>query len=350
MDPLELIDLYGSDAVRMTLLRSATLGSDVPVAEKWIEGDRNFANKLWNISRFVLMNIGEDRPGGLPPAQYRKRADRWILSRLDATVAAVDEAMEGYDLARAAQLLRQFTWSEFADWYVEWSKGPLQSGPGDFADATKAVLHHVLSTALRLLHPFMPFVTEELYRALTDEPTVMTAAWPQADPGLQDRDAEEQMEFVMSVVAALRRFRADHKIEPGVRPTATALVEDQRLAAILQDEEERVRVLARWGDFRVHAGGRVQFPGQLGEARIVVPGAVIHVPLAGLLDLDAERARLRKEIDAFEGEADRARTKLANREFTSKAPEEVVETHRERLAETEDAISRLREALGDLGN
>jgi valyl-tRNA synthetase len=274
---------------------------------------------------------------------YWSRADRWILSRLDATVAAVDEAMENYDVARAAQMLRQFTWSEFADWYVEWAKGPLHAGTGEFADATRAVLRHVLSTVLRMLHPIMPFVTEELYHALTGEAAI-TAEWPRPDPSLQNRDAETEFEFVMNVVGALRRFRADHKIPHAARPEGKAEIQDPRLAAILQEELERVRALAGWGSFTVgssNGGGGAQ-------ARLVVPGAVIHVPLAGLLDLDAEGARLGKEIAALEHEAERIGAKLNNKDFTSKAPEEVVEQQRERLEETEHALERLREALRDL--
>ncbi len=344
MDPIELIDRYGADAVRMTLLRSATLGSDVPVAEKWIEGDRNFANKLWNISRFVFMNL-EGSPGTVSlrsTNMYWSRADRWILSRLDATVAAVDEAMEEYDLARAAQMLRQFTWSEFADWYVEWAKGPLH-GTGEFADVTRAVLRHVLETVLRLLHPFMPFVTEELYGALTNG-TAITARWPRPDPTLQDRDAETEMEFVMGVVSALRRFRADHKIAHSARPEAQAEIADPQLAAILREEIERVRALAGWGEFAVSPSNGHGGP----QARLVVPGATIHVPLAGLLDLDAERSRLAKEIAGHEEDAQRSRTKLTNPGFINNAKEEVIEQQRERLAETEHALQRLRAALKDL--
>ena len=347
MDPLEMIDRYGADALRMTLLRSSTMGSDVPVAEKWIEGDRNFANKLWNISRFVLMNIeghaASDDRSLRATDMYWSRADRWILSRLDATVAAVDEAMEEYDLARAAQLLRQFTRSEFADWYVEWSKGPLQSGAGEFKDATRVVLSHVLSTVLLLLHPIMPFITEELYRALTGSPAI-TAPWPGTDPSLQDRDAETEMDFVMGVVSALRRFRADHTIPHSARPDAKAEIEDPALAKILQDELDRVRTLAGWGRFVVGAGNGGSAP----AARLVVPGAVIHVPLVELLDLDAERARLAREILHQEQEAERARAKLANHGFMTNAREEVIEQQRERLAQTEHALERFREALRDL--
>ena len=345
MDPLELIERYGADALRMTLLRSATLGSDVPIAEKWIEGDRNFANKLWNISRFVLMNL-EGSPATVSlrsTDMYWSRSDRWILSRLDATVAAVDEAMESYDLARTAQMLRQFTWSEFADWYVEWAKGPLNAGTGEFADATRAVLRHVLETVLRLLHPIMPFVTEELYRVLTGDDAI-TAPWPQPDPTLQDRDAESEMEFVMGVVSALRRFRADHKIPHSARPEAQAEIAESRLSTILQDEIDRVRALAGWGAFAVSESNGHGGP----QARLVVPGATIHVPLAGLLDLDAERGRLAKDIAGLEEDAQRARMKLANPGFMNNAKEEVIEQQRERLAETEHALERLRGALTDL--
>jgi valyl-tRNA synthetase len=344
MDPLEMVDRYGADALRMTLLRSATLGADVPVAEKWIEGDRNFANKLWNISRFVLMNLDGAPPDPRPLKEYWGRADRWILSRLDATVAGVDEAMEAYDLARAAQMLRQFTWAEFADWYVEWAKGPL-AGPAERRRATQAVLFHVLVTLLRLLHPFMPFVTEELHRAATGAPTIMVGPWPQPDPSLQDRDAEDEMEFAMSVVSALRRFRHDHRIPHGARPEASVEVDDHRLATILLGELDRIRALAGWGPLLVGASGN---GGSGPRARLVVPGAVIHVPLGGLLDVDAERARLAREVDALEVEAERLRAKLANAGFLAKARDEVVERHRERLAEAERAAARLREAMRDL--
>jgi valyl-tRNA synthetase len=206
------------------------------------------------------------------------------------------------------------------------------------------VLAHVLGTILRLLHPLMPFVTEELYRALTGERTVMTAQWPQPDPSLQDRDAETEMEFVMGVVSALRRFRADHKIAHSARPEAQAEVEDTGLAAILEAEIDRVRALTGWGELAVGssngAGGA--------HARLVVPGAVIHVPLAGLLDLGAETARLSKEIATLEKDADGVRRKLENQGFVSKAPEEVVEQQRERLAEAERSIERLAEAVRDL--
>jgi len=340
IDPLEMIDRYGADAVRMTLLRSATLGSDVPLAEKWIEGDRNFANKLWNASRFVLLNLPAG-PVPLPSREAWALADRWILSRLASVTAEVDAAMEGYDFAHAAQALRQFTWSELCDWYIEWVKGAFAAPDDDKADAARGVLTHVLTNVLRLLHPVMPFITEELHEALTGQ-RVIDAPWPQVDPSA-DPAAEEEFAFLMDVVSALRRFRADHRLQPGVRPNASATVPDGRFARSLSSQLERVTTLARWGSLILG-----EDDGAGPTARIVIPGAVIHVPLAGVLDVNAERSRLSREIDALVAESDRVRAKLANADFVAKAPEDVVETQRERLADVETRGDELRRALEEL--
>jgi valyl-tRNA synthetase len=344
MDPLDMIDRYGADALRMTLFRSATLGSDVPVAEQWIEGDRNFANKIWNIARFVLMNVPPDGAGPLPPRDRYELADRWILSRLSHATRQVDEAMQAYDFASAAGMLRGFIWSEFADWYVEWTKGRLLHGSDDAKRDVVAILVHVLTATLRLLHPLMPFITEELHRAITGAETLMRGPWPAADAALIDDEAEAGMAFLMDVVTKLRQFRAEHQIESRTRPAATAVVEDAARRLILAGEVERVRVLGSWGELTIAA----EAPDATGEARLVLPGAVIHVPLAGILDVDAEIARLEREIATHGSEIERIGRKLANEEFVAKAPEEVVEQQRERLAEERDAVARLEEALREL--
>jgi len=342
IDPLELIDRYGADATRMTLFRSAVLGGDVPISEQWVEGDRNFANKLWNLTRFVLMYAGEPQERPLPPADAQTVADRWILSRLERVASEADAAMEAYDFATAAVALRTFAWNDFADWYVEWSKGRLQSGTDEEKTAVLAILTHVLSATLRLLHPLMPFVTEELHASLAGTGTILRGPWPQA--GAADSAAESRFEFLQQIVAALRRFRADHKVAPSIRPAATVVVADSQRRPLLESELERVRVLASWGEIVVAA----EAPDAVGEARIVLGGAVVHVPLAGVLDIDDEIARLRREIDELGREASRIESKLANQDFVSKAPEEVVETQRERLAGARAAIEGLSEALAEL--
>ncbi|HVL91541.1 MAG TPA: valine--tRNA ligase [Actinomycetota bacterium] len=342
MDPLDLIERYGADATRMTLFRSAVLGGDVPVSEQWVEGDRNFANKLWNLTRFVLMYAGEPQERPLPPADRQTVADRWILARLAAVTAEADAAMEGYDFATAAVTLRNFAWNDFADWYVEWSKGRLQGGSEDQKQDTLAILTHVLSATLRLLHPIMPFVTEELHGALSGTATILRGPWPAALAA--EAGAVERFEFLKQIVAVLRRFRADHKVPPQIKPAATVVVRDETMRALLQSELERVRVLGSWGEIALAAAA----PDATGEARIVLAAATIHVPLAGVLDIDAEVARLRREIGDLEAEASKIEAKLANESFVAKAPEEVVEKQRERVAEARAAIGGLAEALAEL--
>lgn len=341
LDPIELIDRYGADATRMTLVRSATLERDVPLDEKWIEGDRNFCNKLWNISRFVLMN--DARPGELPPPSGRTLADRWILARLDAVTTDVDAAMESYDFARAAHIARQFTWTEFADWYVEWSKGRLYEGSEDEKRDQRIVLGYVLERTLRLLHPVMPFITEELWRALTGEETITRAAWP-SPQDLGDDDAVTSMLLLQDIVSALRRFRADHEIPPSARPGATAVIADPSLRSLLTAELGRLRALAGWGDLAITDS--VTTEGQ--QARLVLATGAIHVPLAGLLDIGEERTRLQKERTKHESETERIQHKLDDPNFTQRAPEEVVETQRERLARERALIVRIDDALRDL--
>jgi valyl-tRNA synthetase len=207
IDPLGLIDRYGADALRFALLRAATPGQDVPMAEEWVEGARRFANKLWNAARFVLMQTGPasaaatpELPGDLP------LEDRWILSRLEATRALCDDAYAAYDLARASRALYHFVWDEYCDWYLELAK--LRSDA-----AANRVLTHVLDQALRMLHPIMPFVTEEIWQALQeprDGSALMRSDWVQPAPERRDEHAEAQFRALQEVVSALRRFRADH--------------------------------------------------------------------------------------------------------------------------------------------
>jgi len=254
-----------------------------------------------------------------------------------------DWAMEEYDFARAAQSLRQFTWNEFADWYVEWSKGRLYEGSEQDKADQRAMLAHVLERVLRLLHPIMPFITEELWRALTGGETIVRAPWPSAEGG-GDEDAEQQMVFLQSVIGALRRFRADHGIDPKIKPAAIAVVTDDRRRAVLEAEMDRVRALANWGELQIASAA----PEAAQEARLVLDGARIHVPLAGLLDIDEERRRIEKDKARHEHEVERISAKLADPNFTERAPEEVVETQRERLEREREAIAHLEQALRDL--
>jgi valyl-tRNA synthetase len=337
VDPLDWIDRFGADATRFTLARGANPGQDVPVSEEWCQGSRNFCNKLWNATRFALMN-GAHTEGPLPAADRLSTVDRWILSRLQHVAAEVDEQFEAYEFAKVCDLLYHFAWDDVCDWYVELTKPVLAEG-GEAAEVTRRVLGHVLDQLLRLLHPVIPFVTEELWIALTGGETVMTAAWPVADRTLVDDAAEAEVGTVQRVVTEIRRFRSDQ----GLRPT-------QRVAARLDGlggagitaHEPLIRSLVRLDP----AGDDFQ-----ASATLAMPGPIdVALDTRGSIDLAAERARLTKDRAAAEKEAAQARAKLDNPAFVGKAPEPVVAKIRDRLAVAEADLTRINAALEALSS
>jgi valyl-tRNA synthetase len=350
IDPLELMDRYGTDALRFALIRGAHPGSDVPLAEDWVEGGRNFANKLWNLGRFLLSSLPEGtKPEDLPAETQRSLADRWVLSRLERTRAAVTAAYDAYDPAEAARLLHAFAWSELADWAVELAKPRLAAG-GDDARRVGAVLAYALDVTLRLLHPVMPFVTEELGRVLRDVDTITLGPWPLERPGDLDQAAEADMADLQEVISAVRRFRAEHGVPPARRPRLTIVAAGGHQADLFRAEAESIRRLARLEAVEVGDSGPSP-AGQAGAgpaAKLLAAGAELYLPLAGLLDLDEELARLERERADLERERSRAEAKLSNRDFLEKAPAPVVERARARLAEVDAALAKVAERLEEL--
>ncbi|AEB46787.1 valine--tRNA ligase [Micromonospora maris] len=332
VDPLDWIDRYGADATRFTLARGANPGGDVPVSEDWCQGSRNFCNKLWNATRFALLN-GAHTAGALPGAAELSTVDRWILSRLAQVTAEVDEQFEAYEFAKVCDLLYHFAWDDVCDWYVELSKPVLAAG-GAAADTSRRVLGHVLDQLLRLLHPVIPFVTEELWTALTGGETVMTAAWPVADRARIDTGAEAEIATLQRVVTEVRRFRSDQ----GLRPTQRVAARLDGLAgAGVAAHEPLIRSLARLDA----AGDDFQ-----ASATLAMPGEVsVALDTRGSIDVAAERARLTKDRAAAEKEAGQARAKLDNPAFVGKAPEPVVAKIRDRLAAAEADLTRIDAAL-----
>jgi len=346
IDPLELMDRYGTDALRFALIRGANPGSDVPLAEEWVEGGRNFANKLWNLGRFLLSSLPEGtKPEDLPAEAQRSLADRWVLSRLERTRAAVTAAYDTYDPAEAARLLHAFAWSELADWAVELAKPRLAVG-GDDARRVGAVLAYALDVTMRLLHPVMPFVTEELGRALRDVDTITLGPWPLERPGDLDEAAEADMADLQEAIAAVRRFRAEHGVPPARRPRLAIVAPGEHQADLFRAEAESIRRLARLEAVEVVAAGA----GAAGQpaAKLLAAGAELYLPLAGLLDLDEELSRLEGERAGLERERGRAEAKLANRDFLEKAPAAVVGKARARLAEVDAALAKVAERLKEL--
>jgi valyl-tRNA synthetase len=345
IDPIELMDRYGTDALRFALVRGANPGGDVPLAEEWVEGARNFANKLWNLGRFVLSSAPEGSGGALsaPTEETSALADRWLLSRLERTRAAVTSAYDAYDPAEAARLLHAFAWSELADWAVELAKPRLAAGGEDAARAG-ATLAYALEVTVRLLHPIMPFVTEELGRALTGAGTITLGPWPAERPGDLDRDAEVGMADLQETIAAVRRFRAEHHVPVAARPRLTVLPAGERQAAVFRAEADSIRRLARLDAVEVADAA----PSGTPAAKLLVPAAELYLPLEGLLDLDEERARLDRELATLDAELARAEAKLANPAFVEKAPAAVVAKARERLAEVEQALAKVRAQQAEL--
>jgi valyl-tRNA synthetase len=339
IDPLDWIDEYGADATRFTLLRGANPGGDVPVAEEWAQGSRNFCNKLWNAARFALMN-GATVEG--PPPAGRSVTDRWILSRLRQVTAEVDRHFENYDFAKACEALYHFAWDEFCDWYVELAKVPLAQG-GESAAATRRVLGEVLDVLLRLLHPMTPFVTEELWIALhgsDGSESIVVAPWPadeepEATWPSADVAAEAEISSLQRLVTEVRRFRSDQGLKPGQR-VATAL---DFAGSPLAAHEEAIRMLLRLtepsGEF-------------VPTASLVVEAVTVRLDTAGVIDVKAERARLDKDLASARKEVDQARRKLGNEAFMAKAPEAVIAKNRDRLAQAEADITRLEAQLASL--
>ena len=334
VDPIDWIDRFGADATRFTLARGANPGSDIPVSDEWAAGSRNFCNKLWNAARFALGN-GARVPRVLPDAAALSVPDRWILSRLSAVAAEVDADFERFEFARVCETLYHFAWDEFCDWYLELAKIPLGTapdGPGSAAAGTaRDVLGFVLDHLLKLLHPVMPFLTDELWTALTGEESVMVAPWPRLS--IADPAAEAEMASVMRLVTEVRRFRSDQGLRPGQRVAA-------RLAGIeatpLAGQEEQIRFLLRLsrpeGDFSP-------------TAAIGAEGVTVELDTAGVIDVAAERRRMEKDLAAARKEAEQARTKLGNAGFTAKAPPAVVDSTRQRLAAAEQDIARITDRL-----
>ncbi|MFC8830147.1 valine--tRNA ligase [Streptomyces sp. NPDC057137] len=332
VNPLDWMDKYGADAVRFTLARGANPGVDVPIGEDWVQGSRNFANKVWNATRFAMMN-GATVEGSLPDAERMSATDRWILSRLNETVAQVDALYEDYQFAKLSDALFHFAWDEVFDWYVELSKTTFFAG-GEQAKVSGRVLGEVLDVTLRLLHPIVPFVTETLWTTLTGKESVVVADWP-ADSGFRDQTAEREIEHVQQVVTEVRRFQADQGLKPGQKVPGRLDLSATPLAA----HEAAIRQLLR-----------LQEEGDAFQATATLPvaGATVALDLSGTIDVAAERKRLTKDRDAAEKEKQQATAKLGNEAFLAKAPDNVVDKIRGRLTKAEADIERLTAQLAAL--
>ena len=344
IDPLVVFDKYGTDAVRYALTAAATPGMPISVQESKLEAARNFANKIWNASRFVLMNCGEelDSPQELQwetDLSEPELADRWILSRFNRVSLEISNAIAEYRLHEAAATAYHFFWDDFCDWYIELSKPHVTSkDQNDVSRAVKRRIIHILERSLRLLHPFMPFITEELWHRLPHKgETVALAKFPEANAAELDGRAEKEMNFLIELITRLRSIRSDFNISPSQSIRATIATRDEATRSLILSSCDYVQRLARVEKLEiVDSLSRGK-----GYSRTVVGNAEIEVPLEGLIDVEQERTRLNSEIAKLNGEQQGLRKRLANPDFVAKAAPDVVATTRAREEEISGQINRL---------
>ena len=340
IDPLLVIDQYGADALRFTLATGNAPGNDMRFSDEKVKASRNFANKLWNAARFVLMYLGNDYSyPGLPKDLAIE--DKWILSKVNTLAKEVTDNLERFELGIAVAKLYDFIWDVFCDWYIEIAKIRLQSGEG--ADTAKAVLVYVLTDILKLLHPFMPFITEEIYQAIPhDTESIMISKWPEYDPTLSFADEEAQMEKIMDAIRAIRNRRAEMNIPPSKK---SKVYVETVFADVFAVGSEFIKRLAYASDVEI-----ADAFGDLGNTvTIVTNDAKIYIPLGDLVDFEAEAKRLQKELAAAEEKLVFINKKLDNPGFVNKAPEKVVQQNRDEAAKLTEKIANLRSSLENLG-
>jgi valyl-tRNA synthetase len=344
IDPLQLVDEYGADALRFTLAAMAAQGRDIKLSTQRVEGYRNFATKLWNASRFAEMN-GCARVSGYNPRANQVMLNRWIVGEASRTVREVSAAIDAYRFNDAAGAAYRFVWNVFCDWYVELTKPLLMGADGPEKDETRATTAFVLDQIYALLHPFMPFITEELWAIKgadgpARESLLVLAEWPALE-GLEDSLAESEIGWVVDLVSEIRSLRAEMNLNS-----------ETELLVIGGDAEVKARA-ARWDETlrKLARLSRIGFEDTApkSSAQIIVRGSVVAMPLEGVIDLSAEKARLAKEIGKLEGEVKKVEAKLGNAGFMAKADEDVIEEHKERRDEALARIEKLSAALGRLG-
>jgi valyl-tRNA synthetase len=344
VDPLQVIDDYGADALRLALLASNAQGRDVKLGPARVESYRNFVTKLWNAARFVQMNGATLRPE-FDPAACREPLNRWIVGETQKAAAAAGAALEAYRFNDAALGLHQFLWATFCDWYVELAK-PLLLDEDPARAETQATAAWVLGQALHLLHPIAPFVTEELWRALFARPggMLIDAPWPHLGSELRDTEAEAELGWLVRLIGAVRTARSELNVPAAARLDLHQQGASATTLAWLERHGDALRRLARLGDI---VATDAPTPSQ--SLVVVVAETTFALPVGHVVDLAAERARLDREIGKLTLEIDRARAKLADANFVARAPAEVIDQHRERLAEAEATRERLIEALRRIG-
>lgn len=339
IDPLQVIDEYGADTLRFMLMTGNTPGNDLRFQTERLEAARNFANKIWNATRFVLMNLEDAQEMPAEQLEYTM-ADRWIISRVNSVAKSVTRLLDGYDLGEAGRQLYDFIWNEFCDWYIEMVKPRLYGKESEISRKTaQQVIASVLRDTMVLLHPFMPFITEEIWQHLPHQgETIMLTQWPQGKEELISIEIEQQMTIVMEIIRAIRNMRSEMDVPLGKKADAIIVANKEAFMPLLQQTDSYIRILGTLENLELQLSMEEK-PEQAVTA--VVQGIEIFLPLKGLIDMEKEIARLTKEVEKTNGEIDRIMKKLNNPGFVAKAPDDVIAKEKEKLAKYEDSKAAL---------
>ena len=347
IDPLEIIDQYGADALRMTLVTGNAPGNDMRFYNERVEASRNFANKVWNASRFIMMNLGDKKL--TQPADFKVRpADRWIMSKCNNLVKDVTENMDKFEIGIALSKIYDVIWDEFCDWYIEIAKYRIYHADEDPESANDALwtLREVLKKGLKLLHPYMPFVSEEIYSKLVpEEESLMMSDWPQYDESWNYPIAENIAEHYKEIIRGIRNVRAEMNVPKNRKATAYVVCEDAQLCTGLEMLRQAAQNMAAVNDLIIQHD-TVGIPED--AVSIVVPDATVYLPLEELIDFEQEIERLEKEETRLTKEIARATGMLNNEKFVSKAPEAKVQEEREKLETYEQMMAQVKERLEGL--
>ncbi len=348
IDPLEVIDIYGADALRFTLVTGNTPGNDMRFYMEKVESNRNFANKLWNATRFVLMNLEEDVVKKELQLSKLEEEDKWILTRLNNVVKEVTDNLDKYELGLAAQRIYEFIWDDYCDWYIEMVKSRLYGADIESKEVAQQVLLYVLKDINRLLHPFMPFITEEIWQHLpNNENPLIVSKWPEFREDLSFIKSEEAIEFIKTAIKGIRNARAEMNVAPSRKANIIFVTKDEEIKEIISQGERYFVNLASAEDIKILSN-----KDEIGEdnVSIVLDRAEAFLPLKDLIDFDKEMERLEKEKEKLEGELKRVRGKLSNEGFVSKAPEKIVNAEKEKLEKYKDMMDKVLERINSLKN
>ena len=345
VDPMDVIEKYGADALRYFLATGSTPGQDLRYSDEKVESVWNFINKIWNASRFALMNIGEDFTlEDIDLNGEKNLADKWILTRLNETIADVTRLSEDYEFGEVGRVLYNFIWDDFCDWYIEMAKVPMTDGTDDEKNMTRSVLLYTLDKILKMLHPYMPFVTDEIYQAITKDTSITQSEWPEVDEALNFDEAKEGMELLVSIIKSVRTTRNEVNT-PLSKPIDIKLeVKDDKRRQAVKDNTHYIERFTNPETLTIEAS----IDKHDDDKTDVVKGATVILPLAGLINKEEEIARLEKELSRLDGELKRVKGKLSNDKFVNNAPEKIVEEERKKEAGYQAQYQEVHERLTSL--